>query len=171
MFFLWQRETLVERTRQVVLAEFPSELVTLRGRALRVAEGYSYLPGDSELYIPTWADWQRVRSNAAQNTQGFLTERLQKRMYRLTQGYECQVVQVDTWPQPDWLDAYKGKGRFSCSDRELRATYEEAAEAAMVVVKSYFPQATTKNTQVHLSVMGYPVAVYDNGELTLEGEE
>ena len=171
MCFLWQRESLVEQTRQAVIAEFPPELVALKGRSLQVADGYPYLPDDSDLYIPTWADWQRVRTNAARNCEEYLTDRLKRRSFVITQGPDHQVVGVDTWPQPDWLDAWKGKGRFSCSDRELRATYQEAAEATMITVKSYFSGATTENTLVSLTIMGYPVGVYWNGKLTLEGEE
>lgn len=170
VFFLWQRESLVERTRQAVLAELPPQLVGLKGRTLIIADGYSYLPGDSELYIPTWADWQRVKANAAQNSEQYLTDRLKRTNFVLTQGENEQIAIVDTEPQPEWFDAWKGKGRFNCSDRELRATYQEAAEATMIIVKNYLSDATTNNTMVALTIHGYAVGTYRDGKLSLEGE-
>lgn len=61
------------------------------------------------------------------------------------------VLSVDTDPQPSW-NVYRGKGQWSCSDREVRAAYLEAADSGtfsiMKRVRKSFPDIADEDVTI-----------------------
>ena len=132
---------------------------------------YPYLPEKySDHYVPTLAEWKELKLVAYKNRVGTLTSRLIKdglSAYLLEQ-YLSLVVGTET--QPSWK-VYRGNGRFSCADREIRAAYQEAAEKLVRDVRIYFPGIAEKDVQIDFFILGAPVGTWQDGKMTLEGEE
>ena len=138
---------------------------------------YPYLPAEySKLYIPTRAEWEVVCLTAVQNYEGALSDKLRQTHVAVrampTSGL---VLLVDTKPQPGW-NVYRGNGRWNCSDRELRAAYEEAADSTsalsiMPMVRSFFPGIANKDVEIQFFVNGGSVGAWTDGVMTLAGDE
>ena len=81
---------------------------------------------------------------------------------------------VGTQTQPEW-NMYRGDGHFSCSDREVRSTYQEAADGGedsiMASVYTFFPQIADKDVTIVFFINSSPVGTWHGGKMTLEGEE
>ena len=122
--------------------------------------------------IITDKDLVALELTAYSNNTDFLTERLQQTSFTAYWHFDTHELHlfVDTRPQPDW-PTYLGNGRFSCSDREVRAAYEEAATNVMERVRYYFPRITDRQVTIDFAVLGAPVGTWRGGRMVLEGEQ
>jgi len=137
---------------------------------------YPYLPAEySELYLPTKAEWRGMQLTANQNCEGSLSDKLIKthlQTFVLPTGI---ILSVDTKPQPGW-NVYLGNGRFSCSDREVRAAYAEAADRGsgtdiMNLVRLSLPGIADEDVVMHFYIRGGSVGTWTDGVMTLVGDE
>jgi len=136
---------------------------------------YPSLPAAySAPYMPTLGEWRALEFTAHENCSEFLTNRLIRRSCRAHLSPEGLKVIVDTRPQPTW-DVYLGNGRFACSDRELRAAYEEAADGSSTSIMNYvralFPGIDSNHVVIEFGIQGSLVGTWHNGRMTLEGED
>ena len=136
---------------------------------------YPYLPEKYSLaYVPTLAEWSVLHLTARQNNEAYLTSRLIKKSCTATALGSHLRVQVETETQAGW-NTYLGKGRFSCSDQEVRTAYEEAADGSAVSiidwVRLYFAGISDENVRIHFRIRGDDVGTWQGGKMTLEGEE
>ena len=132
---------------------------------------YPYLPEEySELYTPTLAEWRALQLTAHWNSSGGLTERLQRVNLTVRVRPHGLILVVVTKPQPSW-NTYRGAGRFSCSDEELRATYQQAGEETMTIVEMAFPDISSDDVTIKFFVLGTTVGTWRGGMMTLEGED
>lgn len=133
---------------------------------------YPYLSNlYNESYTPTFADWRALDLTAAHNNESYLSDKLIKTgfgVYLLPTGI---TVGVGTKTQPSW-DTYLGNGRFSVSDRELRAAYLEAVEEIFEIIDLAFIGSGLQRSHVKIifSIRGSDVATFKNNQLKLEGE-
>ena len=136
---------------------------------------YPYLPDVySERYIPTLAEWRALDLTAHWNYEGGLTERLIRTSLEASALDRDLVLLVGTKPQPNW--PVYSNGRFTCSDREVRAAYQEAADSLgspciMATVRNHFPGIADKDVQIQFFIDGGEVGTWQGGKMTLEGEE
>ena len=131
---------------------------------------YPYLPMEYELaHISTWAEWAALCFTAHYNSEECLSGRLVKTGLNVYLE-DCLDLLVGTNTQPDW-NVYLGSGRFSCSDREVRAAYEEAAEKLMKHVRVWFSGIADEDVRIDFEILGSEVGTGQGGKMTLEGEE
>lgn len=132
---------------------------------------YPYLPAeDSQEYIPTKAEWKALVFTARVNAQSQLTEKLFSNQSQLRARPTDLWLHTGTQATPKWPVALGG-GRFSCSDREVRAAYEEAADVIMKSVRASFPSVSDKNVKIRFSEAESIIGTWTDGKMTLEGEE
>ncbi len=132
---------------------------------------YPYLAAEySTRYTPTLAEWRGLQLTAHWNSPGGLTERLQRVNLTVRVRPHGLILVVVTKPQPSW-DTYRGAGRFSCSDEELRATYQQAGEETMTIVEMAFPDISSDDVTIQFFVLGTIVGTWRGGTMTLEGED
>ena len=135
------------------------------------ARKYPYLPEKySEAYTPTLAEWRGIVLCSICNSSSYLTDRLLRCSMVAVAKPAHLFVNVDTKTQPGW-NTYLGNGRFSCSDREVRAAYEEAAAEGMQFVWVLFPEISESDVQIEFQIQGALVGTWQGGKMTLEGEE
>ena len=137
---------------------------------------YPYLPAEySEPLIPTKAEWRELSLSAELNYEGALTEKLVRTHFDANVMPEGLIILVDTKTQPSW-NVYRGNDRWSCSDRELRAAYEEAADSTssasiMPWVRLFFAGIADNDVEIRFHIKGGPVGTWTDGIMTLAGEE
>ena len=132
---------------------------------------YPYLAAEySTPYTPTLAEWRALQLTAHWNSSGGLTERLQRVNLTARVRPHGLLLVVVTLPQPSW-DTYRGAGRFSCSDEELTATYQQAGEATMPIVEMAFPDISADDVTIEFFVLGTAVGTWQGGQMVLAGEE
>ena len=132
---------------------------------------YPYLPAEySTRHTPTLAEWRALQLTAHWNSPGGLTERLQRMNLTVRVRPHGLILVVVTNPQPSW-NTYRGAGRFSCSDEELRATYQQAGEETMTIVEMAFPDISSDDVTIEFFVLGTTVGTWRGGTMTLEGED
>ena len=136
---------------------------------------HSYL---SDLFnvecTPTFADWSALKFTAANNSEGFLTDKLIRTgCLLLLMEHELEVF-IGTHTQPDW-NMYLGNGRFSVSDRELRAAYIEAVDEILSMIRTYFPEEESDLSDheiaMYFAIHGTSVGTWQGGVFKLGGEE
>ena len=133
---------------------------------------FPYLPEKYELaYVPTLAEWRALWFTAYQNCTDALSDGLVKTSANIhLADPSCLKVEVDTETQSGW-DVYLGNGRFSCSDGEVRAAYEEAAEELMVPLRFCFREIADDDVRIAFAIKSSPVGTWQGGKMTLKGEE
>lgn len=116
-----------------------------------------------------------VRMIAVMNTDAYgLTDRLIKKSFNAdiiqstAEKPSNIMAMVDTLTQPIW-NVYRGNGRFSVSDRELRATYQEAGTVVCKDICGFFPVSMDRVT-IQFSINGAYVGVWRDGVMKLAGE-
>ncbi len=131
---------------------------------------------DFTTVIPTSIQWDTLRMVAEQNVLGWaLTQKITK--LGLTAFYDESAdkddihlyLSVNTNPQPVW-NTHTGGGRFSVSDREVRAAYKEAGDAVLGIVNSYLPVLSPTQIRIMFYVNTYPVGTWHDGVMKLAGE-
>lgn len=139
-------------------------------------QGLTILPTD---VILTRGEYDALRLTAYLSGEQFLTTKLKTvtvRVYHVggTWAIGGLAVEVNTATQPSW-NVYLGRGRFSVSDRELRAAYTEAGAAFAEMVRAEIDTTTDAYILVvHFAIRGSSVGRWNgwgDGVLTLEGEE
>ncbi len=142
---------------------------------------YPYLPAKySEIYIPTVAGWRALQLSTYLSGYTGLSDRLQLTGFKawfpaygeLHGPSPGLLLAVNTTTQPGW-NTHLGKGRFSCSDREVRASYKEASREIMKHVRTegYFPEIADQNVYIGFMIHTYKVGIWHGGTMKLEGEE
>lgn len=132
-------------------------------------------------YIPGYGEWKALEFTLRYNHPGIgLTDKLQLwgvQAYYIPNpdddGVKVKVF-VNTDTQPSWR-YHLGQGKFSVSDREIRAAYTEAANVVTDWVKRidfFGPLLMLDESllEVVFTVCHYPVGAWRNGILKLEGE-
>jgi len=140
-------------------------------RVIPLPQGLTRLPhGYVMPFTPTYAEWLTVRL-LAEYAESALTDRLiLTRFHPLpsSAGYRHspQEFIVYTRTQAAW-EVYSDGSRFTCSDDEVKAAYEEAARRLIERLTSYYRdvwvthvpgvwfQPTTELTQVALTIHFY----------------
>ena len=132
---------------------------------------YPYLWEEySETFYPTFADWQEIEMMARLNNEGPLTDRLVRTGLEVWAHSFGFFADVSTKTQPDW-DVHLGKGRFDCSDRQIRAAYQEAAEVVMEDISGFFLGISEDDVEIDFFIDGSFVGTWKNGQMMLEGEQ
>jgi len=126
----------------------------------------------SSSHVPTDWEWLVLESIAKNNAFDALTEKLCKIGFDLAYlpwqpGNETLIAVVNTTTQPAW-NYHIGQGKFSVSDREVRAAYMEAAE---YVKSKLLPSLPAKTVIIEFLIQGYKVGTWTNGVMKLVGEE
>lgn len=131
---------------------------------------YKWAPEEfNEPHTLTEAEFRVLRMNAEMNCRDHLTDRLVKTSFLAVCFNDTLQLYVNTNCQPSW-DTHIGNGRFSVSDRELRATYGEAGANVMKYVEVYLPGVDKERVLVFFAVRGIDVGIWCNGVMKLEGE-
>ena len=132
---------------------------------------YPYLSAEySTPYTATLAEWRGLQLTAHWNSPGGLTERLQRVNLTARVRPDGLLLVVVTLPQASW-NTYRGAGRFSCSDEELTATYQQAGEATMPIVEMAFPDISSDDVTIEFFVLGTAVGTWHGGTMVLAGED
>jgi len=136
------------------------------------SEGYyKWVP---EEYSETWtvprAAYSALDMTAYYNNTAYLTDRLIRTGLMAYALRDTLEIRVNTACQPTW-DTHIGNGRFSVSDRELRATYGEAGTSIMTnIVEIYFKEIDRSRVMVYFAIHGIVVGVWCDGVMKLKGE-
>lgn len=140
---------------------------------------------DASLGLHPWSasisttDLEILRMTAEQNCGGYaLTKKLNKlglianwsdEWYVDTGSYYMDVY-ANTETQPQW-NYHLGLGRFSISDREVTAAYQEAGASVFnSIVRNYFPWIEAERVRLLFYIYGYPIGIWLNGVMKLAGE-
>lgn len=148
------------------------------GWAVASNHGRKRCPFLSDFYneeIPlTMADWEVLYFTAYNNCEEYLTDKLIQescKAFLLEMGL---TVTVNTKTQSPW-NVYLGEGRFSVSDRELRAAYIEAAERVLENIRIYFSEEgsglSDQEITINFAIRGSPIGTWRGGSFKLAGEE
>jgi len=129
-------------------------------------------------YIPSEMEWEILKMTASENNESFLSTKLNK------QGFDAAIIYndkdkkheisvfIDTITQPIW-NVYLGDGRFSVSDREVRAAYNEAAIFIRDnIIGKRFNDIIGEdyNIVIYFTNRGSSIGVWTNGVMKLSGE-
>ncbi len=123
------------------------------------------------ILLPTYMEQKAITFTAYHNAPGPLSEKLQRisMVARYDEDSEVYVIGVDTTPQPTW-NYHIGKGRFSVSDREIRAAYKEAGDKVFSLASDWLLSQNPKEVVIYFSVMNWDVGVWHDHTFTLVGE-
>jgi len=138
-------------------------------------KGYPFLSDSYNAeHIPIFAQWMELEFTAVHNHESYLTDKLVRTDCVAYLLEDRLSICVDTRTQPGW-DVYLGEGRFSVSDRELRAAYTEATNRILKDIRIYFPEKESglsdQEIEIAFAIYGSEVGVWKGGVFKLEGEE
>lgn len=129
-------------------------------------------------YIPSRVEWEVQKMVAEENNESFLSTKLNKQglsanmFYNSVEKKQELSIYIDTNTQATW-NVYLGNGRFSVSDREVKAAYIEAGTFVKnEIVGKRFDEIVSSdfNVVVYFSNRGSSVGVWKNGDMKLTGE-
>jgi hypothetical protein len=122
--------------------------------------------------------WKDIKTTAEQNCQGYLSDKLLKGSLVVNSNYDFSIkkwlveIVVDSLTQPAW-NYYTGTGKFSVTDREVRAAYLEAGKYIYekIVLKEYTQEYMKDcSVKIYFAIKGYDVGIWEDGNMKLTGE-
>lgn len=126
-------------------------------------------------HIPSRDEWLALQMTAWENSSFYaLTSKLNKSAFTVayTPGTDDGIlfrISVNTTTQYSW-NYHTGLGKFSVSDREVRAAYEEAAQVVFGMLKFYYFYAKPNEVKITFYINTYEVGTWHNGVMKLKGE-
>ncbi len=129
---------------------------------------------NQDSFVPQKDEWGSLYLTAYLNTGGWaLTQKLNRTSFTVVpstaDGLKLEA-EVNTTCQPTW-NFHLGQGRFSVSDREVRAAYEEAGNYVFEnYIKPAFSQVSRNEVKITFFIQGYEVGTWHNGVMKLKGE-
>lgn len=74
---------------------------------------------------------------------------------------------LDLKCQPTW-NHYLGNGEFDVSKEEVRSALMEGVKTIMKLIQGPMPNVTDEVVRMDIFIRGFPLAVYQKGELTFK---
>ncbi len=129
----------------------------------------------NQAVILNLADWTLLRMIARFNCREALTDDLIKTSFDAAWGGANTklVVVVNTEPQPALSSSHLGRGRFSLTDRDLKAVCSKAFSQILRSVSTECGSlgVDPAHIKVVLLVNGFEIASWTNSSIQLKGEE
>ncbi|NPV54739.1 MAG: hypothetical protein HPY71_14690 [Firmicutes bacterium] len=137
-------------------------------------QGVSAVTITQDSVVPENNDWKAFKLTARLNTGGWaLAQKLNQVSFTVVPSVVDRLkleAQVNTTCQPSW-NFYLGQGRFSVSDREVRAAYEEAGNYVFEeYIQPVFSQVSKNEVKITFFIQSYEVGTWRNGVMKLKGE-
>lgn len=129
-------------------------------------------------YVPSMEEWSSLLTTAYNNSQIYLTDNLLATSMTveylwwnaIQSGLPSYHIAVNTTTQPGW-SVYMGNGRFSVSDRVVRAAYNAAAQYIVTqLLRGNLTERPHDDILITFYIHGAEVGYWTNGMMTLAGE-
>lgn len=132
---------------------------------------YPYLPNRyGEAYIPSIAEWQALRVTALGASTTRLTEEFSRQHLTCFATPRGLVLTLDLIPEPGWKH-YAGGGKFNVPADQVKPDFQQAIDATLRFVRSFFPEVRDKDVSIRLYVKSASIGTWEGGKLTLNAEK
>jgi hypothetical protein len=128
-------------------------------------------------YVPDATEWKILNMTTVHNCSGWaLTDKLVKTSFvinRISSLGDPDLklrAFVNTATQPSWNN-HLGSGRFSVSDREVRAAFLDAGNYVFTsIIQQSFYDVAPNDVEIVFYIQGFEVGTWYNSVMTLKGE-
>ncbi len=127
---------------------------------------YPFLPARyGEAYIPSVAEWQAMRLTLFGSIPSSLTDHFIRRNQTCLTTSKGLLISLDLEPRPGW-NGFAG-GRLTQTAEQVTPALEAASKAAMGTTRRFFSEVKDENVFLQITIMGTPVAAWENGKLRI----